>query len=175
MICPACGTTNAMGLDACTHCGGDLTAFDRPQPADAVEAALLRDTVASLRPRPPVCVPPTADLDHAMRVMTAEGVGAVLVTDADGQLVGILTERDFLTKIAGSDVLALLPVAQFMTRDPETVRPIDPLAFAVRQMDAGNYRHLPVVDDGKPVGVISVRDVLRHVLDICRPRGKVRG
>jgi CBS domain-containing protein len=173
MICPACGTTNPMGADACTHCGGDLSALDRPQPGDAVEAALLRDTVASLRPRPPVCVPPTADLDRAMRVMTAEGVGAVLVTDDDGRLVGILTERDFLTKIAGSDALALLPVFQFMTRHPETVRPDHPLAFAVRLMDVGSYRHLPVVDDGRPVGMISVRDVLRHVLDICRPRAKV--
>lgn len=164
-----------MGVDACTHCGADLTAFDRPQPADAVEASLLRDTVAALFPRPSVCVPPTANLDHAMRVMTAEGVGAVLVIDADGLLVGILTERDFLTKIAGSDALALLPVSQFMTRTPETVRPEDPLAYAVRQMDAGNYRHLPVVDGGKPVGMISVRDVLRHVLEICRPRTKVKG
>lgn len=173
MICPACGTTNAMGADACTHCGGDLSAHDRPQPGDAVEAALLRDTVASLKPRPPVCVPPTADLDRAMRVMTAEGVGAVLVTGDDGQLVGILTERDFLTKIAGSDALAFLPVLQFMTRHPETVRPDHPLAFAVRLMDVGSYRHLPVVEDGRPVGMISVRDVLRHVLDICRPRAKV--
>ncbi|MCU0704348.1 MAG: CBS domain-containing protein [Fimbriiglobus sp.] len=175
MICPACGTTNLMGLDACTWCGGDLSAFDRPQPADAVEAALVGDTVASLRPRPPVCVPPTADLGRAMQVMTAEGVGAVLVTDAAGQLVGILTERDFLTRIAGSDALALLPVFQFMTPHPETVRPDDPLAFAVRLMDVGGYRHLPVVDGGRPVGVISVRDVLRHVLDIVRPRAKVRG
>jgi CBS domain-containing protein len=164
-----------MGADACSHCGGDLTALDRPQPGDAVEAALLRDTVADLRPRPPVCVPPTADLGRVMRVMTDEGVGAVLVTGDGGRLVGILTERDFLTRIAGSDTLSLLPVAQFMTRHPETVRPIDPLAYAVRMMDAGNYRHLPVVDDDRPVGVVSVRDVLRHVLDICRPRAKVRG
>lgn len=164
-----------MGADACSHCGGDLTALDRPQPGDAVEAALLRDTVADLRPRPPVCVPPTADLGRVMRVMTDEGVGAVLVTGDGGRLVGILTERDFLTRIAGSDALSLLPVAQFMTRHPETVRPIDPLAYAVRMMDAGNYRHLPVVDDDRPVGVVSVRDVLRHVLDICRPRAKVRG
>lgn len=164
-----------MGADACSHCGGDLTALDRPQPGDAVEAALLRDTVADLRPRPPVCVPPTADLGRVMRVMTDEGVGAVLVTGDGGRLVGILTERDFLTRIAGSDALSLLPVAQFMTRHPETVRPIDPLAYAVRMMDAGNYRHLPVVDDDRPVGVVSVRDVLRHVLDICRPRGRVKG
>jgi CBS domain-containing protein len=175
MICPRCGTTNPMGADACTWCIGDLTAFDRPQPADAVEACLQRDTVADLTPRRPVCVPTTADLEGAMRVMTAEGVGAVLVTDADGRLVGILTERDFLTKIAGSEALALLPVAQFMTRHPETVRAADPLAYAVRQMDAGNYRHLPVVDDGRPVGMISVRDVLRHVLDICQSRGRAKG
>jgi CBS domain-containing protein len=50
-----------------------------------------------------------------------------------------------------------------MTRDPETVTPADTLAFALGKMDAGGYRHLPVVAGGRPVGVVSVRDVLRHV------------
>lgn len=170
MICPTCGSTNLMGADTCAGCGADLTAFDRPQSADAVESSLLADTVSNLRPRPPVCVPPAAGVGEAMRVMTREGVGAVLVTHPDGRLAGILTERDFLTKIAGDEAAAARTVGEFMTANPVTVRPSDPLAFAVRQMNAGNYRHLPVVDDGRPVGVISVRDVLRHVLALCRPR-----
>jgi CBS domain-containing protein len=174
MICPFCGTPNLMGAEACAYCQFDLTALDRPTPADVVEASLMADPVSVLKPRRPVCVPDTADLGRAMAVMIAEGVGAVLVTNHRGELVGILTERDFLTRIAGCDPLALLPVRQFMTRDPETVRLTDPLAFALRQMDVGWYRHLPVVADGKPVGVVSVKDVLRHVLALCRPRGKVK-
>ncbi len=170
MICPACYERNLMGADACKVCGADLTAFDRPQASDAVEASLLSDTVASLRPRPPLCVRPESDLSHVLKVMTREGVGAVLVTDSTGVLVGILTERDFLTKIAG-EVGTTHTVGEFMTPNPEAVRPADPLAFVVRQMDAGGYRHLPVVDDGRPVGVISVRDVLRHVLALCKPLG----
>ena len=172
MICPSCGDVNLMGADECGRCRFDLTALDRPAPADAVESSLMTDLVSALKPRPPVTVPDTADLGHAMAVMLREGVGAVLVTDAAGKLVGILTERDFLTKIAGSDALGFLPVRQFMTRHPETVHPDHPLAFALRHMDVGRYRHLPVVRDGRPVGVISVKDVLRHVLALCQPRSR---
>lgn len=172
MICPSCGETNLMGADECNRCQFDLSALDRPIPADAVEVSLMTDPVAVLKPRPPVCVPATADLGRAMVDMIRHAVGAVLVTDPAGRLEGILTERDFLTKIAGSDTLALLPVRQFMTRTPEAVRPTDSLAFALRLMDVGRYRHLPVVDAGRPVGVISVKDVLRHVLALCRPRSR---
>jgi CBS domain-containing protein len=77
--------------------------------------------------------------------------------------VGILTERDFLTKIAGVPRYEELPVARFMTPCPVAVAPTDILAAALARMDSGGYRHLPVVCDGKPVGVISVRDVLRHL------------
>lgn len=173
MICPACGFTNLMGTEQCGRCQFDLTALDRPAPVDAVEGSLMTDTVAVLRPQPPVTVPDTADLGQAMAQMLQRGVGAVLVTGDAGELVGILTERDFLTKIAGSDQLTFLPVRQFMTRSPLTVRPTDPLAFALRQMDVGGYRHLPVVRDDRPVGVISVKDVLRHVLSLCQPRARV--
>ena len=99
--------------------------------------------------------------------MIAAEVGAVLVVDAAGLLVGILTERDFLTKVAGQPGFEALPVSRFMTPDPETVAPTDVLAYALGKMDAGGYRHLPVVSAGKPVGVISVRDILRHLTAVC--------
>ena len=168
MLCPSCGIENIMGAEACIRCLTALTPFDAPQASDAVEWSLITETVAVLKPRKPVCVAATADLAKAMSVMIDEGVGAVLVLGSSGKLAGILTERDFLTKIAGSDAFAYLPVAQFMTADPETVRPGDPLAFALRKMDVGGYRHLPVVVDDRPIGMISVRDVLRHVLALCQ-------
>jgi CBS domain-containing protein len=170
MLCPSCGNENLMGAEECSRCQCALTPLDVPQPMDAVDGSLMTDTVAMLKPRPPVVLSAKADLARAMHLMTAEGVGAVLLSDDQGKLVGILTERDFLTKIAGSEAFTLLPVQQFMTRNPETVSPTDPLAFALRKMAVGNYRHLPVVADDVPIGVISVRDILRHVLALCQPR-----
>ena len=145
----------------------ELAAIDRPTPFDRVDGSLMGDCVAVLNPKPPICVPESGTLGNAVAAMITKHVGAVLVTDLQGKLVGILTERDFLTRVAGSLDFANLPIGLFMTRDPETVTASDPLAFALAKMDGGSYRHLPVVDHGIPVGVISVRDVLRHVMHLC--------
>ncbi len=168
MICPSCGYANLPGADECVKCQFALASVDLPTPGDKVEGSLMADTVAVLKPRPPVTVHETAPLGTAVGVMIATKVGAVLVTGADDSLVGILTERDFLAKVAGQNGYEGLPVRQFMTSNPETVSPTDPLAFALRKMDVGGYRHLPVVEHGKPVGVISVRDVLRHITKLCK-------
>lgn len=168
MYCPACGhDKNPPGADACAHCGLSLAHLGAPAPHGPVEASLANDPVSVLDPRPPLTVPLTATLGDAIREMTAGRTGAVLVVGANGHLVGILTERDFLTKIAGVAGFEALPVLQFMTANPETVAPTDVLAFALGKMDAGGYRHLPVVSAGRPVGVISVRDVLRHLTAVC--------
>jgi CBS domain-containing protein len=168
MYCPACGHVNhPPGGDACANCGLPLTHLDAPAPHGPVEAGLTADPVSVLDPRPPITVPLTATLGDAIRAMTAGRTGAVLVVGPGGALAGILTERDFLIKVAGEPGFEALPVARFMTRDPETVSPSDPLAYALGKMDAGGYRHVPVVRDGRPVGVISVRDVLRHLTAVC--------
>lgn len=168
MYCPACGhDKNPPGTDQCANCGLALAHLDAPVANGPVEASLTSEAVSVLDPRPPITVPLGATLGDAMRAMTAERTGAVLVTGAGGELVGILTERDFLTKVAGEPGFAELPVSRFMTPNPETVAPTDALAFALGKMDAGGYRHLPVVEAGRPVGVISVRDVLRHITAVC--------
>jgi CBS domain-containing protein len=145
-----------------------LAHLDEPALHDRVERSLITDTVRVLHSREPVTVPVGADLGHAMRVMVERKVGAVLVTDDAGLLVGILTERDFLTKAAGQPAIDTLPVREFMTPNPQTVAPTHTLAFAIGMMDAGGYRHIPIVDEGRPIGVISVRDVLRHVTQTCQ-------
>jgi CBS domain-containing protein len=166
MRCPACDHLNAPGADECGNCQTPLTSLDGPVPQGPVETALLTDPVSILDPRPPVTVADTADLGQAIREMMERKVGAILVIGTDGELVGILTERDFLSKVAGEPGYERLPVSRFMTPSPETVRPTDLLAVALGKMDAGGYRHLPVVVAGKPVGVISVRDVLRHLTEV---------
>jgi CBS domain-containing protein len=172
MICPRCGQNNLPGSDTCRHCECDLTALDRPEPLDRVERSLMADTVAMLQPRAPAVVGPGATVASALRVLLDEDVGALLVVDAGGRLAGIFSERDLLTKVVGTaKPLDQLPVEAFMTPRPESVAAGDSLAFALHKMDVGGYRHLPVVADGKPVGILSVRDLIRHLTGICSERG----
>jgi CBS domain-containing protein len=100
--------------------------------------------------------------------MLDEGVGTVLVLEGD-RLAGIFSERDLLQRVPDAEAAAgEVPLARYMTPDPETVRPDDSLALALHKMDVGGYRHLPVVDSGRPVGMISVRDMIRHITRLCR-------
>jgi CBS domain-containing protein len=163
MRCPACDHSNSPGADECERCQTPLASLDAPTPHGPIETSLLSDPVSVLDPRPPVTVSVDAELGAAIRAMIDQRVGALLVTGPSGELVGILTERDFLTKVAGVHRYEELPVARFMTPAPVAVAPTDLLAAVLARMDIGGYRHLPVVFDGKPVGVISVRDILRHL------------
>jgi CBS domain-containing protein len=144
-----------------------MTAFDGPAAIDSVEGSLMADQVSVLAPKPAVTVASEATLQQAVETMMSHGVGALLVVDDTGALVGVLTERDFLTKYAADESPDRL-VREFMTPNPVTVAPTDPLAFVIRKMDVGGYRHLPVVTDGIPTGVVSVRDVLRHLMKMCQ-------
>jgi CBS domain-containing protein len=131
----------------------------------------MEDAIAVLRPQPPVTVRPTATVSDAVQLMLSRDIGALLVVDDAGKLLGIFSERDLLTKVAGLvDDFGTRPVRDFMTANPEAVRDSDPLAFALHKMDVGGYRHLPLVRDGIPVGMISVRDLLRHITQLCKDR-----
>ena len=170
MLCPSCGHANVPGADECARCLFPLASIDNePAGMDAIEASVLQDRVRGLRYKAPVTVPVDGKLGLALDRMVEHGVGALLVVGTDGVLVGILTERDYLRKVVG--VLpdyAHQPLSEYMTADPETVRPDDRLGWALQKMDVGGYRHLPVVEeDGVPVGLVSVRDVIRHITRLC--------
>ncbi|VTS01064.1 CBS domain-containing protein [Tuwongella immobilis] len=164
MICPSCGHVNLPGADTCDNCLSDLSPLDLPIPQDRVEASLMMHTIFALEPRAPVTLPLSATLAEVIALMIQREVGAVLLIDEADQVCGIITERDFLTKLIGVvPNYDRLPARQFMTHDPETVAPRDTLATALGKMDLGGYRHLPVVNDGKAVGLISVRDIIDHM------------
>jgi CBS domain-containing protein len=169
MICPSCGWTNLPGQEMCGNCQHDLTRYDQPYPRDRVERSLMQDPVNVLPLHAPVAVPLDTPLCTAINRMLDENVGAVLVVDSTGRLAGILSERDLLEKVAGvHSPYAELPVGRFMTARPESVAPTDTLNFALHKMDAGGYRHVPVVDAGRPVSVVSVRDMIRHITRLCK-------
>jgi CBS domain-containing protein len=92
------------------------------------------------------------------------GRGAALVED-DGQLVGIFTERDVMTRLDHSDLGWLhVPVRDVMTARPTVVHPDDTFAEALRRLNGGRRRHLPVVDPrGRVLGILSIRDLLAHM------------
>jgi CBS domain-containing protein len=101
--------------------------------------------------------------------MAERRVGAALVLDGE-RLIGILTERDVLNAVAAGGVESAL-VSGWMTHAPETVDPDDTTEHAAVLMIHGGFRHLPVVDGGRPVGILSIRDLVRIALDDSAPRG----
>jgi CBS domain-containing protein len=171
MKCPTCSHDNLPGAEQCAHCLQDMTYLDRPTAQDRVERSLLEDTVRILNPRAPVTLPPTATVSEAMRTMLANDVGSILVVDEAGHLAGIFSERDLLVRVSGLEEYEHRPLRDFMTPAPETVRPEDALAFALHKLDSGGYRHLPVVKDGLLHGMVSVRDMLRHITRLCGDKG----
>ena len=114
-------------------------------------------------------VDPHTGLSAAAAKMTDRGVGAILVLSGD-RISGILTERDVLRAVATGSVEGT-SVAAWMTRDPETVESSETLGQAAAVMIHGGFRHLPVVDDGVPVGIVSIRDLMKVVVDDESPRG----
>jgi CBS domain-containing protein len=110
----------------------------------------------------------SASLGDAARAMDARRVGAALVFDGD-RLVGIFTERDVLRAVAREGLGGT--VADWMTHHPETIEASDSTGHAAAMMIHGGFRHLPVADGDRIVGIISIRDLMRVVLDDEAPRG----
>jgi CBS domain-containing protein len=126
-------------------------------------------TVADVMSRNLSTVEPTTDLSDAAGKMNERGVGAALVLTGD-HVSGILTERDVLRAVATGPVEGT-HVAAWMTRDPETVDASESLGQAAAVMIHGGFRHLPVLDGNAPVGIVSIRDLMRVVVDDESPRG----
>jgi CBS domain-containing protein len=114
-------------------------------------------------------IDPQERLAEAARRMVGRGVGAVLVMDGD-KLEGILTERDVLKAVA-TGLAQDARVREWMTRHPETIEASEPTGQAAALMIHGGFRHLPVVDDRKVVGIVSIRDLMRVTLEDSAPRG----
>jgi len=169
MICPNCTWDNVPGAEQCEKCGQDLTQLDLPVAQDRVEKSLMEDVVRLLQPQQAVTLPPTATVRQAIRTMLDHNIGALLIVDEAGRMKGILSERDLLIKVASQPEMCYeRPIREFMTSNPESVGAVDSLAFALHKMDAGGYRHLPVIANGCSIGMISVRDMLFHFTRLCK-------
>jgi CBS domain-containing protein len=169
MICPSCGHDNVPGNDACGNCQQSMTPLDLPSAASRIEKCLMCDPVAALPNKPVVTVRPETSIRQAVDLMLANNVGATLVVDEAGKLLGIFSERDLLTRVVGQiDEPLDQPVGPYMTARPTAVSPTETLNYVLHKMDGGGHRHVPVVQNGTATSVISVRDMLRHILKLCR-------
>ena len=114
-------------------------------------------------------VAPGDALAQVAQRMVERDVGAVIVLEGSA-LAGILTERDMLRAVAAG-IQDDWVVSDWMTRDPETMEPDDTTQHAAVLMIHGGFRHMPVVEGSRVVGVLSIRDLMRVVLDNAAPRG----
>jgi CBS domain-containing protein len=108
---------------------------------------------------------PDAAVTEVASLLKARRIGAVVVTDAAGGLCGIISERDLARGIADHGAKLLdMRVSQLMTADVVTCSPDDGIAQLMQTMTERRFRHLPVVEDGKMIGIISIGDVVKHRL-----------
>lgn len=114
-------------------------------------------------------VSPDVSLREVAERMVSRDVGAALVTQGE-RLVGILTERDVLRAVARGTPESTA-VADLMTSDPETMEPDESTEHAAVLMIHGGFRHLPIVEGEEVVGMLSIRDLMRVVLEDSAPRG----
>ncbi len=124
----------------------------------------MSQQVAAIMHAPLVMVEPTTSLRTVAAMLCRAGVGAVVVVEDDAA-VGIVSERDLVRMVdAGAD-LDITLAADVIVQSVFWVTPHDSVAHAGRLMTAFGVRHLPVLRDSRPVGMVSIRDVLKAVLD----------
>jgi CBS domain-containing protein len=123
------------------------------------------DTVADLMVKDVLTVDPSDTIGEAAEKMNAANVGAVVVVEDFVRIVGIVTERDLLRAVAARARAAEARVRQWMTLDPVTIGPETTVDEAVEIMFEHNFRHLPVVKDGRPLGIVSLRLLSRWAFD----------
>jgi CBS domain-containing protein len=126
---------------------------------------LLVESVSRLWLAPPLCLSPDESVADAVERMRQLKVGYVLVC-RDGRLDGIFTERDLLQRVLAPARGLDMSLSAVMSTNVVVVRPPESIASALRRMEKGGYRHLPVLDaDNRPIGVLSVKRLIQYLVE----------
>ncbi len=162
--CPGCGHDNFAGEDSCEACGADLRAMDVPQDAADFHGALLGEHLDALRIEPPPTVTAGTSAKAAIARMKDDGLECLLVVEGD-RLRGIVTYQDAILKLQGRALEGMV-VDALMTPDPVVLRHDDTTAVALHKMAVGGFRHIPIVEDGRVVGLVQARNLFGHLLEV---------
>jgi len=112
-----------------------------------------------------VSIEPNASLADAVRLLAQKRIGAAVILGADRRLAGIISERDIVRVLAERGAAVLdEPVSRTMTRKVESCNENETVAQIMERMTQGKFRHMPVVDQGQVVGVVSIGDIVKHRL-----------
>jgi CBS domain-containing protein len=123
------------------------------------------ETILATKGTDVTIVEPTATLEFGIGILAERGIGALVVLGADHRVIGLLSERDIVRALAerGASVLKE-PLACVMTRTESTCTLSEPVDSIMEQMTAGKFRHVPVVEQERLVGIVSIGDVVKHRL-----------
>jgi CBS domain-containing protein len=122
-------------------------------------------TILSLKGSHVTTIEPTATLEAAVAILAKHRIGALVVLGADQRLIGILSERDIVRALAELGASALTtPLAQVMTRKVVTCGEDETIAGLMERMTTGKFRHVPVLEQDRLVGIVSIGDVVKHRL-----------
>ena len=123
------------------------------------------ETILATKGTDVTTIEPTATLEYGIGILAERGIGALVVLGADQRVIGLLSERDIVRALAkrGASVLTE-PLARVMTRTKSTCTLSEPVNSIMEQMTAGKFRHVPVVEQERLVGIVSIGDVVKHRL-----------
>ena len=122
-------------------------------------------TILGEKGREVVTIEPGASLAAVAKLLAEKRIGTVLILGADRHLVGIISERDIVQALAARGAAALdEPVSRTMTRRVETCNEGETIGSIMERMTEGKFRHVPVVEQGRLVGIVSIGDVVKHRL-----------
>jgi CBS domain-containing protein len=140
------------------------------------EATMTVGIILAAKGREVVTIEPGASLAEAVRLLAGKRIGAALILGADHRITGIISERDIVRALAEGGAAALNEaVSGTMTRKVETCNESEAVASIMERMTAGKFRHMPVVDQGRLVGVVSIGDIVKHRLqEMERESGAMR-
>ncbi len=122
-------------------------------------------TILSTKGSTVITIEPNATLESAVQMLAQRRIGALVVLGPEQRVIGILSERDIVRVMAERGAAALsLPLAQVMTRKVQTCSQSDTIGEIMEQMTTGKFRHVPVVEEDRLIGIISIGDVVKERL-----------
>jgi CBS domain-containing protein len=125
-------------------------------------AAILKQKPMAL-----ISVQPETRIRDVVALLAEKRIGAVVVQSVENDLLGILSERDVVRSLAANGAATLdMQTSQLMTRAPTTATPATTVLEAENLMTDGRFRHLPIVDGGKLIGVVSIGDVVKSLIEV---------
>ena len=132
--------------------------------AGLLDKNFLFKSVGFTNPLPPATISETVPIKDAAAIMKKKNTGCCLVVRPDGTLLGILSERDIVSKVILEDTKTTAPVSAIMIKDPKTIDMTATISHVLNLMAEGGYRHVPIVDkENIPLGVVSVKNIVTFI------------